>query len=211
MPLGIGPQQARALVPVLTPEACHAALVDHGSLKLDTNAMLQAHVASLRAAGGQLVTGAQVNAITRDADSWWVATSAGDFTSPVLVNAAGAWADIIAQMAGIQAIGLLPFPMDQDDEDRMHGNDERIDVESLRLTTQLWLDVVRDLWAIRARVGYMPGGFALYPDLVVNGADGQVETVQYQKLTPMLLNEVQKQNRQLQDQNRQQYQHLHIV
>ncbi|MGZ4673050.1 MAG: M20/M25/M40 family metallo-hydrolase [Ilumatobacteraceae bacterium] len=28
---------------------------------------------------------------------------------------------------------------------RFHGNDERIDVESLRLTTQLWLDVVRDL------------------------------------------------------------------
>ena len=27
---------------------------------------------------------------------------------------------------------------------RFHGNDERIDVESLRLTTQLWLDVVRD-------------------------------------------------------------------
>ena len=28
---------------------------------------------------------------------------------------------------------------------RFHGNDERVDVESLRLTTQLWLDVVRDL------------------------------------------------------------------
>jgi len=31
----------------------------------------------------------------------------------------------------------------------------------------LGLDVVRDLWAIRSRVGYMPGGFALYPDLSV--------------------------------------------
>ena len=30
---------------------------------------------------------------------------------------------------------------------RFHGNDERIDVESLRLTTQLWLDVVRDFLA----------------------------------------------------------------
>lgn len=33
----------------------------------------------------------------------------------------------------------------------------------------------------------------VYPDLVVKGADGQIDTVQYQKLTPMLLNEVQKQ------------------
>jgi len=41
----------------------------------------------------------------------------------------------------------------------------------------------------------------IYPDLVVNSKDGQVETVQYQKLTPMLLNEVQKQSRQLQQQD----------
>ena len=38
----------------------------------------------------------------------------------------------------------------------------------------------------------------VYPDLVVHGKDGQVETVQYQKLTPMLLNEVQRLNRLLQ-------------
>ena len=33
----------------------------------------------------------------------------------------------------------------------------------------------------------------VYPDLAVKGADGQIETVQYQKLVPMLLNELQKQ------------------
>ncbi len=33
--------------------------------------------------------------------------------------------------------------------------------------TVLGLDVVKDLWEIRSRVGYMPGGFALYPDLSV--------------------------------------------
>jgi hypothetical protein len=37
----------------------------------------------------------------------------------------------------------------------------------------------------------------VYPDLAVKGADGQIETVQYQKLTPMLLNEVQKQAEQI--------------
>src|ERR1039457_7366371 len=40
----------------------------------------------------------------------------------------------------------------------------------------------------------------VYPDLVVTNKDGQVETVQYQKLTPMLLNEVQKQRWELQEQ-----------
>ncbi|MHB1223373.1 MAG: ABC transporter ATP-binding protein [Gemmatimonadaceae bacterium] len=33
--------------------------------------------------------------------------------------------------------------------------------------TVLGLDAVRDMWAIRARVGYMPGRFSLYPDLSV--------------------------------------------
>ncbi|MEO8334413.1 MAG: ABC transporter ATP-binding protein [bacterium] len=33
--------------------------------------------------------------------------------------------------------------------------------------TVLGFDVTRDLWAIRSRVGYMPGGFSLYPDLSV--------------------------------------------
>ena len=38
---------------------------------------------------------------------------------------------------GMQAFGLLPFPMNQDDEDRMHGNDERIPLASLEFGTKL--------------------------------------------------------------------------
>jgi hypothetical protein len=37
----------------------------------------------------------------------------------------------------------------------------------------------------------------VYPDMVVKGNDGQIETVQYHKLTPMLLNELQKQIRKI--------------
>lgn len=104
----VGPGEARALMPVLKAEACAAAIVDHGSLKLDTNAMLQAHAARLKAEGGTLVTGARVAAIMREGTAWRVETSAGAFAAPVLVNAAGAWADMIAGMAGVQPIGLEP-------------------------------------------------------------------------------------------------------
>ena len=38
---------------------------------------------------------------------------------------------------GMQAFGILPFPMNQDDEDRMHGNDERIPLASLDFGTRL--------------------------------------------------------------------------
>lgn len=104
----IGPDEAHTIMPVLRPEACAAALVDHGSLKLDTNAMLQAHVATLRAAGGTMVTGARVSAIAREGAGWRVTTSAGDYAASILVNAAGAWADALARIAGFTPIGLEP-------------------------------------------------------------------------------------------------------
>jgi carboxypeptidase PM20D1 len=44
---------------------------------------------------------------------------------------------------GMQAYGLLPFPMDQEDEDRMHGNDERIPLASLAFGTRLIFGAVR--------------------------------------------------------------------
>ncbi|AOL94620.1 NAD(P)/FAD-dependent oxidoreductase [Porphyrobacter sp. LM 6] len=104
----IGADEARAILPILKLEACAAALVDHGSLKLDTDAMLQAHVASLRAAGGRLVTGARVSAVARDGAGWRVEAGGESYTAPILVNAAGAWADELAQLAGVAPIGIEP-------------------------------------------------------------------------------------------------------
>jgi D-arginine dehydrogenase len=99
---------ARALFPVLRPEGCAAALIDRGALKLDTDAMLQADLAALRRTGGTLVTGARVSAITQAGGSWRVETGAGDFAAPVIVNAAGAWADVVAAMAGVAPVGIEP-------------------------------------------------------------------------------------------------------
>ena len=39
----------------------------------------------------------------------------------------------------------------------------------------------------------------VYPDLVTHLPDGEVETVQYQKINAMLLNEVQQQHRTIED------------
>lgn len=100
--------EARALLPVLKPDACGAALIDHGALKLDTNAMLQAHVATLRAAGSRVVSGARVSAIARENAGWQVAASGKRYAAPLLINAAGAWADEIARLAGVTPIGIEP-------------------------------------------------------------------------------------------------------
>src|SRR5205823_1095093 len=41
----------------------------------------------------------------------------------------------------------------------------------------------------------------IYPDLVSRSADGKIETVQYHKLAPMLLNELQKQQQRAAEQD----------
>jgi D-arginine dehydrogenase len=104
----VGPDEALALMPCLKPEASAAALLDRGSLKLDTHAMLQACIAKLRVGGGKVVTDARVNAILRAGRDWRVEAGGKAYCAPILVNAAGAWADVIAQMAGVRPIGIEP-------------------------------------------------------------------------------------------------------
>jgi D-arginine dehydrogenase len=96
-------------MPALRLEACAAALVDHGSLKLDTHAMLQAHAAHIRANRGAVIPDARVTMIGHERGQWVVVRADGTrHAAPVLVNAAGAWADEVARMAGVAPIGLEP-------------------------------------------------------------------------------------------------------
>jgi D-arginine dehydrogenase len=55
-------------------------------------------------------TGERVASITRERSTWTVTTERGSrWSTPLLVNAAGAWADRLAEMAGVQPIGLTPL------------------------------------------------------------------------------------------------------
>ncbi len=84
-------------------------LADRNGLRLDPHALLQGYARLLRHSGGRLVTSARVAAIRREAGSWEVVTERGDrFSAPVLVNAAGSWADAIATIAGVRPLGLAP-------------------------------------------------------------------------------------------------------
>jgi D-arginine dehydrogenase len=89
------------------PDAVVAAFVHREGLKLDPHALLQGHVRAIRAAGGEVVTGARAVSID---PRWRVQTESGEtYEAPVLVNAAGAWADRVAQMAGVRPLGLTPL------------------------------------------------------------------------------------------------------
>ena len=107
----VGPAEMQARVPVLRVGGAHATagLVDHGGHKLDSDALLQGFAAALRRAGGTLVTGQPAGAIRRCGERWQVAIGDRTLSAPVLVNAAGAWADEIAVRAGVRPLGLQPL------------------------------------------------------------------------------------------------------
>ncbi|WP_332813254.1 NAD(P)/FAD-dependent oxidoreductase [Ramlibacter sp.] len=99
---------AQALVPVLRPEQVLGAVHEPDAADMDVHAIHQGFLRGVRRHGGRTVNDAEVTALARQGASWIVRTRAGDFAAPVVVNAAGAWADAIGQLAGARPIGLQP-------------------------------------------------------------------------------------------------------
>lgn len=101
--------RARELCPILRPEAVAAgALWDDDAQDIDVDALHQGYLRAFRAAGGTLVTRARITALSHDGTDWRAETPAGRFRAPVIVNAAGAWADALGALAGAAPIGLTP-------------------------------------------------------------------------------------------------------
>ncbi len=79
-------------------------------LRLDADALLHAYERMVRGAGGEVLTGRPVASIRSAGGAWQVETSRSEaWQAPVLVNAAGAWADSVAAQAGVRPLGLRPL------------------------------------------------------------------------------------------------------
>lgn len=102
-------EQACAMVPALRPDKVRAAILEPESFDMDVHAIHQGYLRGYKRAGGELVTGANVTAIERVCEQWQARTATGDlYRAPVLINAAGAWCDVVAGLAGVAPIGLVP-------------------------------------------------------------------------------------------------------
>lgn len=99
---------ACACVPVLRPGKVLGAVLEPDAADIDVNTLHQGYLRGLRQHGGTLVCDAEATAIERRNGRWHVRAGHGDYNAPVLINAAGAWCDTVAAMAGVRAIGLQP-------------------------------------------------------------------------------------------------------
>ncbi|KRE97036.1 FAD-dependent oxidoreductase [Frateuria sp. Soil773] len=98
----------RAEVPVLRPEFAQLGLHEPGAADIDVNELHQGFLRGLRARGGQLRVDVGIRAIARGASGWEVDDGERTFRAPLLLNAAGAWVDQVAALAGVQPIGIVP-------------------------------------------------------------------------------------------------------
>jgi len=100
--------QACEMVPVLRPERIAAAFYEAGAADIDTDAFHQGFLRGIRRHGGTIHTDCEVLGIERVAGRWEVRTSTQQFRAATIINAAGAWCDQIAKLAGAKPIGIQP-------------------------------------------------------------------------------------------------------
>ncbi|HEV8679103.1 MAG TPA: FAD-binding oxidoreductase [Stellaceae bacterium] len=100
--------ELRRLVPVLRPEQAIAGVLEPGAMDIDVHGLHSAYLRLLRRRGGRFVNAAPVTRLAHDGGVWTASTPAGEFAAPVVVNAAGAWADAVAALAGLPPIGIVP-------------------------------------------------------------------------------------------------------
>lgn len=104
------PSQACEQMPLLRRDYVADALLDNGACDIDVHALHQGYAAMLRRNAGTLRCDARVLAIEKAASGNWIIDSnSGRFEAPLIVNAAGAWADEIATLVGIERLGLQPL------------------------------------------------------------------------------------------------------
>ena len=102
------PAAILALVPALDPAYAAAAVYDGEARDLEVDAIFQGFLRGFRQRGGELLTNAEVQGLERAEGLWHVRTGQGSISAPVIVNAAGAWADQLAVMAGLAPVGMVP-------------------------------------------------------------------------------------------------------
>ncbi|WP_334171265.1 NAD(P)/FAD-dependent oxidoreductase [Sinomonas sp.] len=103
------PEEARGLAPVLREGAFEAAALDSDSVRTDAAALLAHHEARARSGGVAIHLGSAVHTAQRVGDGWLVGAGSEGFHATSVVNAAGAWADDLAILFGVERLGLQPY------------------------------------------------------------------------------------------------------
>ncbi len=100
---------AAALIPGLKPQWSNA-VWEPACADIDVAGLHQHYLALGRQRGVELANRARVSALDRSGGQWNIACGGGErFAAATIVNAAGAWADAVARLAGLAPLGIQPL------------------------------------------------------------------------------------------------------
>jgi D-arginine dehydrogenase len=117
--------QAMQRAPFLRPEAFAYATYEAGIQDMDVAATHQGFLRSLKARGGKVICDVPVQRLERIGRAWHAASDNTLVRAPIVVNASGAWADVVACMAGAKPVGLVPKRRTAIQVDLPNGTDTR--------------------------------------------------------------------------------------
>lgn len=101
-------REVLARCPVLHEELTCGAIYEPDAMDMDVHALHQGYLRGFRARGGHAIHDAEL-AVAQGPAGWSARLTDGrTLTAAVIVNAAGAWADVVAQRSGVAPIGLQP-------------------------------------------------------------------------------------------------------
>ena len=106
----VGADEARGLNPVLAPGYVELAMLEPRAMEIDVHAVHQGYLRGMRRRKGDIHTSAKVAGASYRDGVWTLTDAHGErFQAPVVVNAAGAWADKVAALAGVSPVGIMPL------------------------------------------------------------------------------------------------------
>lgn len=109
-PVELSPEEIVLRCPVLRRGRVRAAAITEAAGDLDVMALHQAYVRGLRLRGGRVRVAAPVTGLAPVSGGWRVRCGAQDVLDAAdVVDAAGAWADHVADLAGVCRLGLRPL------------------------------------------------------------------------------------------------------
>ena len=101
-------REVLALCPILRPEVAAGGVFEPDAADLDVDALLQGYLRGVRKSQGVVLTNANVERIERTGSLWNILAAGKRYAAPAIINAAGAWCDVVAERAGIARIDLVP-------------------------------------------------------------------------------------------------------
>lgn len=105
----LSPRQAHDLVPILKTDMFCAAVYEPKAQDIDVDLLLAGYARHARSNGADIITNATVQQMRYDGCFWTIETTNGTYQAKIVINAAGAWGDHIAEIAGVTPLGLRPL------------------------------------------------------------------------------------------------------